>query len=78
MYLEIISTQADVYKGDVALVQLPGKMGSFEILKNHAPLVALLEKGKMKIIDSERNMFYIDIPGGVVQVENNNIRVLTM
>jgi F-type H+-transporting ATPase subunit epsilon len=78
MHLEIISPQADVYKGEVALVQLPGKMGSFEILKNHAPLVALLEKGKMKIVDSERNMVYIDIPGGVVQVENNVIKVLTL
>ena len=77
MQLEIVSHEKRVYEGEVALVQLPGAMGSFEILKNHAPLVAVLEKGKVKIIDNERNMFYVDIPGGVVQVEENRITVMT-
>ena len=77
MFLEIISPQSVIYKGEVDLVQLPGKMGSFEILTNHAPLIALLEEGKMKIIDPNRNQLYIDIPGGVVRVEDNKITVLT-
>jgi F-type H+-transporting ATPase subunit epsilon len=77
MHLEIASHEKIIYEGEVALVQLPGAMGSFEILKNHAPLVAVLEKGKVKIIDKERNMFYVEIPGGVVQVVNNRITVLT-
>lgn len=77
MQLEITSPEKRIYEGEVALVQLPGAMGSFEILKNHAPLVAILENGRVKIIDSERNLFYIEIPGGVVQVEENRITVLT-
>lgn len=76
MQLEISSPAKRIYEGEVALVQLPGVMGSFEVLKNHAPLVAILEEGKVKIIDNERNLFYIDIPGGVVDVDNNRITVL--
>lgn len=77
MHLEIVSHEKRIYEGEVALVQLPGAMGSFEILKNHAPLVAVLEEGKVKIIDSDRNLFYVDIPGGVVHVEDNRITVMT-
>ncbi len=77
MQLEITSPERRIYEGEVALVQLPGAMGSFEILKNHAPLIAILEGGKIKVIDSERNLFHIEIPGGVVQVADNRIIVLT-
>ena len=77
MLLEVLSPEAPLYKGEVVLVQLPGQAGSFEILHNHAPLMALLEKGRIKVIDSERNKFYLDIPGGTVEVNSNHIVVLT-
>lgn len=77
MKLEILSPEKFLYTGEVALVQMPGEMGSFEILQNHAPLVALLEKGKVKIIDSDRNMFFMEIAGGMVHVKDNHITILT-
>lgn len=76
MLLEILSPEELIYKGEVALVQMPGEKGSFEVLVNHAPLVALLESGKIKIIDSSRNLSYITISGGMVKVKNNQITVL--
>lgn len=75
--LEIITPEKILYKGRVVLVQLPGNMGSFEIMFNHAPIMATLEKGRIKVIDEERNKFYIDIESGVVEVKNNQIMVLT-
>ncbi len=77
MHLEVISPEKNLYNGDVVLVQLPGKMGSFEILNNHAPIVALLEKGTLKIIDGDRNKITLDIDKGVVEVFDNKILVLT-
>lgn len=77
LILEVITPEKPVYKGQVVLVQLPGSMGSFEIMYNHAPLLAILEKGRLKVIDEERNKFYIDIESGVVEVRNNHIVVLT-
>lgn len=77
MKLEILSPEKFIYTGEVDLVQMPGEMGSFEILQNHAPLVALLEKGKVKVIDSERNMFFVDIDGGMVHVKDDHITILT-
>lgn len=76
MFLEVISPEKTIYSGEVVLVQLPGVMGSFEILKNHAPLIALIEEGKMKIIDGNRKLFHLDVNEGVVEVKDNQIRVL--
>ncbi len=77
MYLEIISPTEVRYRGEVDLVQMPGEMGSFEILKNHAPLVALLEKGRIRIIDQMRNTIWVDISAGTVEVADNRILILT-
>lgn len=77
MYLEIISPAEVLYRGEVDLVQMPGEMGSFEILKNHAPLVALLEKGRIRIIDQMRNTIFVDVESGTVEVAENRILILT-
>lgn len=77
MFLEVISPSAIIYRGEVSLVQMPGKMGSFEILHNHAPIAALLDPGKMKIIDMERNIVFLNISRGLVHAKNNRITIVT-
>lgn len=77
MQLKVLSPQEFIYEGDVVLVQLPGSMGSFEILHNHAPMIARIDKGKIKVIDEGRNKFYLDVNQGIVEVKDNNIVVLT-
>lgn len=76
MTIEIISPEGTLFKGDVSLVQLPGKSGSFEILNNHAPMIAALKKGKIKVIEGEKQIRYIEIAGGTAKVENNAILIL--
>jgi F-type H+-transporting ATPase subunit epsilon len=77
MMLKVLSPEEFIYEGEVVLVQLPGSMGSFEILHNHAPLIARIDKGKIKIIDEGRNKFYLEVNPGIVEVKDNNIVVLT-
>ncbi|MFN3554427.1 MAG: ATP synthase F1 subunit epsilon [Bacteroidales bacterium] len=77
MELKVLSPEKFIYEGEVVLVQLPGSMGSFEILHNHAPLIARIDKGKIKIIDEGRNKFYLEVNPGIVEVKNNKIVVLT-
>ncbi len=76
MFLEVIGPEKVQYKGEVSLVQMPGEMGSFEVLKNHAPIVARLTSGKVKIIDAERNTVALDISPGVVYVRDNHITII--
>ena len=76
MQLEILSPEHKVYTGNVYGIQLPGIQGSFEILENHAPMIATLGKGKMKIIKDKNTSEMYEISGGFVEVLNNKTSVL--
>lgn len=71
MKLEIITPDKKVFDGDVEVVTLPGVNGSFQVLKDHAPLVSTLTKGELV---ADKNTFTID--GGVVEVLKNKVLVL--
>ena len=58
------------------MVQMPGIDGLFEVLTNHAPMIAVLTKGRVKIKNEQDKLEYIDIKGGVVEVLANKITVL--
>jgi F-type H+-transporting ATPase subunit epsilon len=76
MLLEIITPDKSIYSGEIKLVQLPGSMGSFEILKNHAPIISTLDKGKIKVIEESGKTLYFDIEGGVIENKDNKIIIL--
>lgn len=76
MKLEIITPDKSVFEGEVNLVQLPGIDGSFEILNNHAPLISVLKKGKVKIEDEQGQEQFFEVNGGVVEVLKNKVLIL--
>jgi len=76
MDLEIITPDKKVYEGQVKLVKVPGSKGSFEILNNHAPIISILDRGEVKVIDNDDKTDYYNITGGVVEVQQNNIIIL--
>jgi F-type H+-transporting ATPase subunit epsilon len=76
MKLEIITPEQTLYSGEVTLVQLPGIDGSFEILNDHAPMIAVLKSGKVKAQDAQKQVQYFEIKGGVVEVLHNKVLVL--
>ena len=76
MNIEIINPDKTIFSGEVDLVQLPGKDGSFEILNNHAPLISVLKEGKVKVTDKSKNTQFFEIKGGVIEVLRNKILIL--
>lgn len=76
MKVEIRTPDKSVFTGEATLVQLPGIDGLFEILQHHAPLVAALQKGKVKVQDKDSNTRFFEINGGVAEVLHDNILVL--
>ena len=70
--LKIVSPERIEFQGEVDLVRVPGAMGSFEILMNHAPIVSLLEKGMVEYtIGHDKTELQID--GGFVEVKKNEV-----
>jgi len=76
MKLHIITPDKTIYDGEVKLVTVPGSKGSFQVLKNHAPIISTLEKGKVDIIDGDDRTSSIEIGGGVIEVKKNEILIL--
>jgi F-type H+-transporting ATPase subunit epsilon len=76
MFIEIIAPEKQLYSGEVNLVQLPGKKSSFEILRNHAPIVSTLKKGTIRLIDKDGKEFTFPIEGGIIENHDNNIIIL--
>ena len=58
MYLEVITPEEVLFKGEVSAVQLPGKDGLFQILNDHAPLIATLAIGtvRVRVADDTRTL----------------------
>lgn len=75
MKVEIVTPDKKVYEGEVDGVQLPGADGSFEILNNHAPIVATLAAGKLKVRTGKESEVFT-ISGGLVEMQKNKLIVL--
>lgn len=70
--LKIVSPERVVYEGEATSVLVPGTLGSFEILTDHAPIISSLEVGKVEYATSEGRQTLL-IKGGFVEVKKNEV-----
>ncbi|MDE6137770.1 MAG: F0F1 ATP synthase subunit epsilon [Muribaculaceae bacterium] len=75
MTLKIISAAEVLFEGEVKAATLPGSMGAFTVLHNHASLVAMLSAGTVRYELPDGSEQSRPIPGGVADVDNNVISV---
>lgn len=75
MTLKIISAVEIVFEGEVRQVTLPGAMGSFTVLKNHASLVSTLTAGEIRFVDPDGSEETCKITGGLADIDNNVVSV---
>lgn len=74
MTLKIISAEDVLFEGEVTIVTLPGVMGLFTILNNHASIVSTLTAGDV-VYESNGQTESLKIAGGIVDVDNNIVSV---
>ncbi len=75
MTLKIISPSEILFQGEAESVTLPGALGSFTVLKNHASIISVLSKGSIKYRKPDDHEEILDIKGGLVDVDNNIVSV---
>lgn len=68
--LRIVSPEKVEFDGEVESVLVPGTLGSFEILNDHAPIISSLEKGMVEYATREGKQ-QLMILGGFVEVQKN-------
>jgi len=73
--LKIVSPERIEFEGEVVSVLVPGSLGQFEILNNHAPIISSLDKGKVVygLPNGEKEL--LEISGGFVEVQKNVVSV---
>ena len=76
MKIEIITPEKKVYEGDIKSIRVPGRKGSFQVLKDHAPIISTLDNGTVIMVDQDNNEKRYDIDGGVIEVKMNKIILL--
>ena len=74
MNVSILSPLKSLFQGEATSVNLPGKVGAFAILENHAPIVSTLDKGVITITNKDE-VSEIEIVSGFVEVHDNEITI---
>lgn len=76
MTLKLISASAVLFDGEVTSVTLPGSMGEFMVLRNHAALISTLREGDVRYVLAADDSHHSEhIRGGIVDVNSNVISV---
>lgn len=72
--LKIVSPERIVFTGEVDSVLVPGTMGSFEILTDHAPIISTLDEGKV-VYGIKGAKTELQIVSGFVEVQKNVVNL---
>jgi len=73
--LEIITPEKPIFRDQIEAVTIPGTLGSFQILKDHAPLISSFDTGVIKVKKASVETFYTT-SGGTVEVNKNSVLIL--
>ncbi|MFL2611552.1 MAG: hypothetical protein ACJ0P5_04845 [Flavobacteriaceae bacterium] len=92
MLIEIFSIDCKILSGEIVSAIFPGSDGSFQILKEHAPIVSTLKKGQIIIegevsveentplglyeIKKDDKKTSLQIKSGLIEMKKNLIKVL--
>lgn len=76
MNLIILTPDKEIFQGKVTSVNLPGLNGRFEVLDDHAPIVAALGTGEVRFKLAGGEQRVIAIQQGFVEVLRNEVSLL--
>ena len=74
--LSIISAESKVFEGKVENVLVPGMVGDFLVLPNHAPCISSIRPGFLEFSEGTSDKQRYFVSGGIIEVINNMVSVL--
>ncbi|MFO8232006.1 MAG: ATP synthase F1 subunit epsilon [Longimonas sp.] len=82
--VDIVTPDGRAFEGEARGVQAPGIEGSFEVLRNHAPMIAAFEVGKLVVktkdayedLTARNGRIEFATSGGFLEVLDNRVIVL--
>ena len=77
LHVDIVSAEGEIYSGQAQMVYLPAAEGEIGVAPRHAPLLALLKAGEVRVQLPEGGAelsFYVG--GGALEVQPTRVTVL--
>ena len=75
-YAQLLTPEGPKFEGDAVSVKIPGTVGSFQVLYNHAPLVSSLGLGEITITQRNGAELHYAVNGGFVEINDNRCTLL--
>jgi F-type H+-transporting ATPase subunit epsilon len=75
-HLEIVTPKRTVFSAEVDSFSAPGVIGSFQVLRSHAPLLSSIRVGEVKAIGLDEKELRFATSGGFVEVHHNKVVML--
>jgi F-type H+-transporting ATPase subunit epsilon len=74
--LEIVAPDGPVFEGDVAMIVVPAMRGELGILPRHAPLVAQLTVGEIRVQALDGSWMVLAVAEGFLKVQFDMVSIL--
>ena len=72
MKIIVLTRDKEIFEGTILSVKVPGVLGQFQVLKNHAPIVSALEDGKVEIVTADGEYKYFNEETGELETANES------
>ena len=73
---DIVSAEAEIFRGEATLVVATGEMGELGIAPRHAPLITRLKPGKVVVTQPDGSKLDFAIGGGILEVQPQVVTIL--
>jgi F-type H+-transporting ATPase subunit epsilon len=73
---ELVSPEKLLFSGDVESVVVPGTEGDFQVLKDHAPVMATLKPGIVSVEENASNTMRLFVRGGFAEMSAKGLTIL--
>ncbi len=73
---DIVSAEAEIFRGNAQMVIATGEMGELGIAPRHAPLITRLKPGQVRVQTESGEELFFYVSGGILEVQPNVVTVL--
>ena len=76
IHVDIVSAEGEIFTGEAKMVFLPAAEGEIGVAPRHAPLLALLKAGEVRVQPVEGAELSFFVGGGALEIQPNKVTVL--
>ena len=74
--IDIVSAEEEIHSGTASVVYAPAQMGEVGIYPRHAPLLAQLKPGEVRVETPEGEELFFFVSGGLLEVQPHVVTIL--